>query len=153
MLIGNERIISIFYSQAQQDQLDTFNQLGEKLLHVADQKNREKIQRQNTDINLKWTNTINSIDNQIETLSQIAQNWSDLERDSCVIEKGLSNIKNKIKEIEIGEKSQPLLEEIKNNILVSCHIDISHYNHTAAFNFTLLLQSISDDEDDVSVNV
>lgn len=94
---------------------------------MADQQNREKIQRQNTDINLKWTNTINSIDNQIETLSQIAQNWSDLERDINVIEKGLHNIADKTKEIDIGEKSQPLLEETKNNILVSCDIDISHF--------------------------
>lgn len=106
--------------------MDTFNQLGEKLLHVADQKNREKIQRQNTDINLKWTNTINSIDNQIETLSQIAQNWSDLERDINLIEKGLVVITDKINHLDIGEKSQPLLEETKNNILVSfCVIDIS----------------------------
>lgn len=96
-------------------------------MHVADQQNREKIQRQNTDINLKWTNTINSIDNQIETLSQIAQNWSDLERDINLIEKGLLNIADKTKEIDIGEKSQPLLEETKNNILVSCDIDISHF--------------------------
>lgn len=94
---------------------------------MADQQNREKIQRQNTDINLKWTNTINSIDTQIETLSQIAQNWSDLERDINLIEKGLLNIADKTKEIDIGEKSQPLLEETKNNILVSCDIDISHF--------------------------
>jgi membrane-anchored protein YejM (alkaline phosphatase superfamily) len=91
-------------------------------LHVADQKNRERIQRQNTDINLKWTNTINSIDNQIETLSQIAQNWVDLERDIVVIEKGLVILQNKVDEIDFGEKSQSLLEEIKNNILVSFEI-------------------------------
>lgn len=88
-------------------------------MHVADQKNREKIQRQNTDINLKWTNTINSIDNQIETLSQIAQNWTDLERDINAIEKSVGNLSEKIKEIEFGQKPQPLLEELKNTILVS----------------------------------
>jgi len=86
-------------------------------LHIADQSNREKVQRQNTDINLKWTNTINSIDNQIETLSQIAQNWLDLERDIAAIEKSLSNITDKVKEIDFGQKSQSQLEEVKNNIL------------------------------------
>jgi hypothetical protein len=88
-------------------------------LHVADQKNREKIQRQNTDINLKWTNTINSIDNQIETLSQIAQNWTDLERDINAIEKSVGNLAEKIKEIDFGQKPQPVLEDLKNTILVS----------------------------------
>lgn len=105
--------------QAQQDQIDTLNQLAEKLLHVADQSNREKIQRNNTDINLKWTNTINSIDNQIETLSQISQNWSDFERDFVTIEKSLSILTDKVKDIELGQKSQTLLEEVKNSILVS----------------------------------
>lgn len=105
--------------QAQQDQIDNLNQLSEKLLHVADQKNREKIQRQNTDINLKWTNTINSIDNQIETLSQIAQNWTDLERDINAIEKSVANLAEKTKEIDFGQKPQPVLEDLKNTILVS----------------------------------
>ena len=88
-------------------------------MHVADQANREKIQRQSTDINLKWTNTINSIDNQIETLSQIAQNWSDLERDISTVERSLSSLTDKVKDIEFGQKTQPLLEDVKNNILVS----------------------------------
>lgn len=88
-------------------------------MHVADQPNREKIQRQSTDINLKWTNTINSIDNQIETLSQIAQNWSDLERDINTVEKSLLSLADKTKDIDFGQKTQPLLEEVKNNILVS----------------------------------
>lgn len=87
-------------------------------MHVADQPNREIIQRQNTDVNLKWTNTINSIDNQIETLSQIAQNWSDLERDISTVEKSLSSLAEKVKDIEFGQKAQPLLEDIKNCILV-----------------------------------
>jgi uncharacterized protein YpuA (DUF1002 family) len=113
-------VLNVFiHSQAQQDQIDTLNQLAEKLLHVADQPNREKIQRQSTDINLKWTNTINSIDNQIETLSQIAQNWSDLERDISTVEKSLSSLTDKVKDIEFGQKTQPLLEDVKNNILVS----------------------------------
>lgn len=99
-------------------------------MHIADQSNREKVQRQNTDINLKWTNTINSIDNQIETLSQIAQNWLDLERDIAAVEKSLLNITDKVKEIDFGQKSQSQLEEVKNNILVSMslistRIDIS----------------------------
>ena len=103
----------------QQDQIDLLNQLAEKLLHVASQPNREKIQRQNTDINLKWTNTINSIDNQIETLSQIVQNWTDLQRDISTVEKSLSSLADKVKDIEFGQKTQPLLEEVKNSILVS----------------------------------
>jgi len=120
----------LFVSQAQQEQIDKLNQLFEKLLHIADQSNREKVQRQNTDINLKWTNTINSIDNQIETLSQIAQNWLDLERDIAAVEKSLLNITDKVKEIDFGQKSQSQLEEVKNNILVSMslistRIDIS----------------------------
>lgn len=88
-------------------------------MHIADQSNREKIQRQNTDINLKWTNTINSIDNQIESLSQIAQNWLDLERDAAVIEKSLLSLTDKVKDIDFGQKTQSQLEEVKNNILVS----------------------------------
>lgn len=95
------------------------NQLAEKLLHVASQPNRDKIQRQNTDINLKWTNTINSIDNQIETLSQIVQNWTELQRDISTVEKSLSSLADKVKDIEFGQKTQPLLEEVKNSILVS----------------------------------
>jgi uncharacterized protein YpuA (DUF1002 family) len=114
-----ELTIFSVHSQAQQDQIDTLNQLAEKLLHIADQSNREKIQRQSTDINLKWTNTINSIDNQIETLSQIAQNWSDLERDISTVEKSLSSLTDKVRDIEFGQKTQPLLEDVKNNILVS----------------------------------
>lgn len=89
------------------------------MLHVADQPNRENIQRQNTDINLKWTNTINSIDNQIETLSQIAQNWSELERDISATEKSLASLTDKVKDIEFEQKTQPLLEDVKNNIIVS----------------------------------
>jgi acyl carrier protein phosphodiesterase len=118
---GNNKkiLLPLFISQAQQDQIDTVNQLAEKLLHVADQSNREKIQRQNTDINLKWTNTINSIDNQIETLSQIAQNWTDLERDINIVERSLQSLTDKVKDIEFGQKSQALLEDVKNNILVS----------------------------------
>lgn len=88
-------------------------------MHVADQSNREKIQRQNTDINLKWTNTINSIDNQIETLSQIAQSWSELESDITIVESSLAKLTDKVKDIEFGQKTQSLLEEVKNNILVS----------------------------------
>jgi uncharacterized phage infection (PIP) family protein YhgE len=116
------------FLQAQQEQIDKLNQLFEKLLHIADQSNREKVQRQNTDINLKWTNTINSIDNQIETLSQIAQNWLDLERDIAAIEKSLSNITDKVKEIDFGQKSQSQLEEVKNNILVSMSLISSRIN-------------------------
>lgn len=101
------------------------NQLAEKLLHVASQPNREKIQRQNTDINLKWTNTINSIDNQIETLSQIVQNWTELQRDISTVEKSLSSLADKVKDIEFGQKTQPLLEEVKNSILVSIGSRIS----------------------------
>lgn len=86
---------------------------------VADQPNRERIQRQNTDINLKWTNTINSIDNQIETLSHILQNWINLERDISAIEKSLNTLKEKVKDIDFGQKSQSQLEEVKNKILVS----------------------------------
>lgn len=112
--------------QAQQEQIDKLNQLFEKLLHIADQTNREKIQRQNTDINLKWTNTINSIDNQIETLSQIAQNWLDLEKDIAAVEKSLLNITDKVKEIDFGQKSQSQLEEVKNNILVSMHLQYQY---------------------------
>jgi len=105
--------------QAQQDQIDSLNQLAEKLLHAADQPNRERIQRQSTDVNLKWTNTINSIDNQIETLSQIAQNWSDLERDISTVEKSLSSLTERVKDIDFGQKTQPLLEDVKNSVLVS----------------------------------
>lgn len=91
---------------------------------VADQPNREKIQRQNTDINLKWTNTINSIDNQIETLSHILQNWINLERDISAIDKSLVTLKEKVKDIDFGQKSQPQLEEVKNKILVSLSLII-----------------------------
>ena len=86
---------------------------------MADQVNRDKIQRQSTDINLKWTNTINSIDNQIETLSQIAQNWSEFESDIGTVEKSLSSLADRVKDIEFGQKTQPLLEADRNNILVS----------------------------------
>lgn len=88
-------------------------------MHVADQPNREKIQKQNTDINLKWTNSINSIDNQIETLSNILQNWNDLDKDFNDIEKGINNLSDKIKDIDFSQKSQNSLEEVKSNILVS----------------------------------
>lgn len=108
-----------FVSQAQQEQIDTLNQLAEKLLQAADQPNREKIQRQSTDINLKWTNTINSIDNQIETLSQIAQNWSELESDISTVEKSLASLTDRVKDIDFGQKTPALLEDVRNNILVS----------------------------------
>lgn len=91
-------------------------------MQSADQSNREKIQRQNTDINLKWTNTINSIDNQIETLSQIANNWSDFERDISSVEKSLSNLTDKVKDIEFCQRTLISLEEVKSNILVSIFI-------------------------------
>jgi hypothetical protein len=110
------------FQQAQQEQIDLLNQLAEKLLHVADQPNREKIQKQNTDINLKWTNTINSIDNQIETLSTILQNWKELDTDFNNIEKGINNLSEKIKDIDFSQKSQNSLEEVKNNILVSAQL-------------------------------
>lgn len=105
--------------QAQQDQIDLLNQLAEKLLHVADQPSRERIQRQNQEINLKWTNAINSIDNQIETLSTIVQNWQDLERDLSVIDKSLSSLGDKVKDIDFNQKTQNSLEEVKSDILVS----------------------------------
>lgn len=89
------------------------------MLHAADQPNREGIQRQSTDINLKWTNTINSIDNQIETLSQISQNWLDLESDITSCERSLSSLTDRVKNIEFGQRTQQLLEEVKKNILVS----------------------------------
>lgn len=107
--------------QAQQDQIDLLNQLAEKLLHVADQPSRERIQRQNQEINLKWTNAINSIDNQIETLSTIVQNWQDLERDLSVIDKSLSSLGDKVKDIDFNQKTQNSLEEVKSDILVSDH--------------------------------
>lgn len=88
-------------------------------MQVADQANREKIQRQNTDINLKWTNTINSIDNQIETLSQIEQNWSELETDLSSVEKTLASLADRVKDIDFGQKAPALLEDVRNNILVS----------------------------------
>lgn len=95
------------------------NQLAEKLLHIADQPSREKIQKQNIDINLKWTNTINSIDNQIETLTNILQNWNDLDKDFNHIEKSINNLSEKVKDIDFNQKTQNSLEEVKSNILVS----------------------------------
>jgi hypothetical protein len=88
-------------------------------LHVADQPNREKIQHKNTDINLKWTNTINSIDNQIETLSQISHNWSQLVGGIASLEQDLSVLAGKVGEIELSQATQSLIESVKNNILVS----------------------------------
>lgn len=110
------------HPQAHQDQIDLLNQQTEKLLPVADQPNRERIQRQNTDINLKWTNSINSIDNQIETLSHILQNWISLDRDISAIERSLNALKEKVKDIDFCQKSQTQLEEVKNKILVSRRI-------------------------------
>lgn len=107
------------FSQDQQQEIVAFNQLTEKLLHVADQPNREKIQHKNTDINLKWTNTINSIDNQVETLSQISHNWSQLVGDIATLEQDLSILAGKVGEIELSQKTQSLIESVKNNILVS----------------------------------
>jgi methionyl-tRNA formyltransferase len=100
--------------------------LSEKILHTADQNNREKIQRQNTDINLKWTNTINSTDNQIESLSHIVQCWTNFDRDIIVIQKSLAGLSEKVKDIEVGQKTQALLEDKKNNILV--RVDLKTFN-------------------------
>lgn len=88
-------------------------------MKVSDQVTREKILHQNTDINLKWTNTINSFDNQIETLTHIAKHWSDLERDIITIEKSLTILTDRVKDIEFGQSTLALLEEEKDNILVS----------------------------------
>jgi hypothetical protein len=42
-----------------------------------------------------------------------------LERDINLIDKSLTGLNERVKDIDFGQKTQPLLEDVKNSILVS----------------------------------
>ena len=98
----------------QQCEIDKLNELSQHIIDRADTEYRERVQKENTEINKAWTDNSNLLDNLRDNLIQLLHQWDQLE--------------DILHELEL--KSNSLLEKDKNlDLIVKSTADIENKAH------------------------
>lgn len=95
------------------------NQKATELLREADPKNRQKIEKENLEINAAWNKFINDLEGRRDKLNSVANQWDTFEKKLNSFENQIIRLEERSRHVELIVRSRRQLEDTKNVIQVS----------------------------------
>lgn len=111
----------MFLWQSQQGELDSLNKKAQEILRQADPTNRERIEKQNTDINRDWRTVIDNFETRKDVLTTLALHWEEFDNKLHAFENQIIRLEERLRNVDPVVRSRRQLEDTKHVIQV-CQI-------------------------------
>lgn len=112
-------IVSYSFSQNQQFELDLLNERGREVLHLANPRNKKKIEDQLSEITTEWKELVSGLEGRRDALEALSRHWEELETRYSHVETRLNAIEEKSKLIDTVVRSKQHLQDINKALDVS----------------------------------
>lgn len=109
---------SSLFLQSHHGDIDSINQLAQNLIRQADSRNRTVIEKENLALNQLWTDLVGDLENRLESFTNIADLWRELENKFHSLEKSATRLEERARHVDLVVRSRRQLEETKNAIQV-----------------------------------
>nr|XP_050869210.1 muscle-specific protein 300 kDa [Vespula vulgaris] len=98
--------------QNQQFELDLLNERGREVLHLANPRNKKKIEDQLSEITTEWKELVSGLEGRRDALEALSRHWEELETRYSHVETRLNAIEEKSKLIDTVVRSKQHLQDI-----------------------------------------
>ena len=105
--------------QSQTSDITLANQQAQSLIREADARNRQIIEKDNSDLNRLWQELIKGLENRRDGLQNLAEKWDDFENRLHGWEKAIGRLQDKFRNVDPVVRSRRHLEDTKHAIQVS----------------------------------
>ncbi|XP_043492348.1 nesprin-1 [Polistes fuscatus] len=97
--------------QNQQFELDLLNERGREVLHLANPRNKKKIEEQSSEITAEWKELVSGLEGRRDALEALSRHWEELEARYSNVETRLNAIEEKSKLIDTIVRSKQHLQD------------------------------------------